>query len=234
MPGFQPVQPGSQPGGFGPQPQQPQYGQAPQQPGGFGAQPQQPGGVGAQPQQPGGFGAQPQQPGGFGAQPQQQYGQQPGGFGAQPQQPQYGQQPGGFGPPPGGQMAIGGGGGDGTVPPYTPGMKTQTLNLDYNIAALAGYVIPLIAIIIAVTEPQEPQRRWVRFHAWQAILFCIGSSVALNIIITVMAQISGLLATLFSLLWFGYLALMIMNAIKANKGEYMNLGPITKFAAKKA
>jgi uncharacterized membrane protein len=127
-----------------------------------------------------------------------------------------------------------GAGGDASVPPYTPGMKTQTLGLDYNIAALAGYVIPIIAIIIAVTEPQEPQRRWVRFHAWQAILFCIGSSVALNILISVMAQISGALAGLLSLLWIGYLVVMIMNAIKANKGEYMNLGPITKFAAKKA
>jgi len=223
MPGFQPVQPGSQPGGFGAQPQQPQYGQA--QPGGFGAQPQQP----QQPQygqaQPGGFGAQPQQP---------QYGQQPGGFGAQPQQPQYGQQPGGFGPPPGNQMQPVGGGGGGDIPPYTPGMKTQTLNLDYNIAALVSYFFWPIAVLLIVTEPQEPARRWVRFHAWQATLLSIGSMVVINVLSFVLAQISGILALVGTLLWLGYLVLMIMNMIKAHKGESMSLGPITKFAASKA
>ena len=253
--------PGGYPPGGQPGYPQPGY---PQQQGGFGAQPgypqqqqqQQPqnpayGATQAmpefQPVQPGGFGAPPQQqygqqPGGFAPQqpPQQQYGQQPGGFGAQQQ---YGQQPGGFAPhqppqqygqQPGGQMQPMGAGGDASVPPYTPGMKTLTLGLDYNIAALAGYIIPILAIIIVMTEPQEPQRRWVRFHAWQAISYGFGSFVVLNAAIFMMALISGALASLFSLLWIGYLVGMILNAIKANNGEYMDLGPITKFAASKA
>lgn len=125
-----------------------------------------------------------------------------------------------------------GAGGDASVPPYTPGMKTQTLGLDYNIAALVGYVVGIIAIIIAVTEPQEPQRRWVRFHAWQAIGLIAGYLV-LAIVGGILGAIlgTGIISTLFQL---GFFVVMVLNAIKAHKGEYMNLGPITKFAASKA
>ena len=127
---------------------------------------------------------------------------------------------------------MGGGGGD--VPPYTPGMKTQTLGLDYNIAALVSYFFWPIAVLLIVTEPQEPQRRWVRFHAWQATIFAVSSLVLLNVISVVLSQISTVLAMVGSLLWLGYFVVIVMNMLKAHKGEHMNLGPITKFAASKA
>lgn len=60
-----------------------------------------------------------------------------------------------------------------SYPPPGQSGKTQTLNLDYNVAGLLSYVpccIGLIASIIwMVTEPKESH--FVRFHALQSLLF---------------------------------------------------------------
>ena len=125
-------------------------------------------------------------------------------------------------------------GGGGGIPVYTPGLKTQTLNLDYNIAALAGYLFWPIAAVIAFTEPKEPQRAWVRFHAIQALILDLGALVFINVVTVILAMISSTLAAIGSLLYLGWLVVMILNVVKAHKGEHMNLGPISAFAASKA
>lgn len=118
--------------------------------------------------------------------------------------------------------------------PYQPGMKTHTGNIDYNLAAAIGYVIPLLAIVIAFTEPKEPQRRWIRFHALQAAFFSIGASVVLSVLAQILVRIAGVLGLLVTLAWLGYLVVAIMAAMKAHKGETMRLPFLADQAAQRA
>ena len=205
------AQPPGGPPGYG----APGYG-APQQQGGFGA-PQQQGGFGAPPSQQGGFGA-PQQ-GGFGA-PQQ------GGFGAP--------QPGGFNPmqPAGGMIPAGMAPTAGADIPLQPGMTTQTMNLEYPLAALLSYVVGIVALIIIFTEPKEPQRRWIRFHAFQALF----GWVALTIVATVLSCVLGILKLGFlaGLLWpVGWIG-MIVVALKAKNGQLIRIPVVSGLADKYA
>ncbi len=224
-----------QQGGYG-QPQQPQWGQQgyPQQ-GGFGApqppsQPGRPAGIdqtlampemSAQPPGgPPGYGA----PGAFGA-PQQ------GGFGA-PQQGGFGApQPGGFNPmQPGGALAVSPGAGAAGEMPLQPGMTTQTMNLEYPLAALLSYIVGIVALIVVLTEPKEPQRRWVRFHAFQALFGWLALSIGATVLSCVLSFVK--LGIIASLLWpLGWVG-MIVVAIKAKNGETIRIPVVSGLADK--
>lgn len=109
---------------------------------------------------------------------------------------------------------------------------TQSLSMDYSLAACLCYV-PLgivLAIVWLVTEPKA--NLYVRFHAIQS-LFVLGAFTALSIVAQmvgalgglpiigfVFTVVSGLMIFAFSLAW---LVATVMLALKAKAGEMYKL-----------
>ena len=152
--------------------------------------------------------------------------------------------PGSYPPPQGFQPG-------GYPPPGPPTGKTQTLNLDYNIASGLCYV-PVCAMSIIfpilwiVTEPKT--NKLVRQHAFQSLFLGIGGAV-IWIVLAIFSAIlqavaaaadSGVLAMIVGLVFiailvvFGLfmLAMVIMGLIKGFKGEYWKMPIFGAFAEK--
>jgi uncharacterized membrane protein len=120
------------------------------------------------------------------------------------------------------------------------GGKTA-LGLDANVGAMLCYMpicaIGLIySIIVLVTEKSN---KVVRFHAFQSLLLVgayIVGVIGVSVIGAVLAQISGLMGGLFSLLWFviviGFIGLAILGCIKAYQGASFKLPIIGDLADK--
>jgi uncharacterized membrane protein len=132
--------------------------------------------------------------------------------------------------------------GGGYPPPPPQGDKTKVLNLDYNVAAMLGYVpiccINLIAPITwLATEPKE--NRFVRFHALQS-LFLSGAAIvvfcALWFISLVAVRIFfgfGLLILLLEIvLSVVFLILFIVGAVKAYQHQMWKIPVIGDMAEK--
>ncbi len=153
--------------------------------------------------------------------------------------PNQGYQPGGFQTP-------------GGYPPSGPvSGKTQTLGLEFNVAAGLCYIpvcaINLISSILWIaTEPKTS--KFVRFHAFQSLflfvfslVFSIGAAIVFGILGAVAgAANSGALAMIIGLLslvvWAGFvifiLAMIVMGLIKAFGGQYWKMPIIGNFAEK--
>jgi uncharacterized membrane protein len=152
--------------------------------------------------------------------------------------PQQGYQPGGYQTP-------------GGYPPAGPtGGKTQTLNLDYNVAACLSYIPiclinPIVPIIWLVTEPKS--NKFVRFHALQALFllgFYIVGMIAVVIVSAIIGIVLGLasenlaaLAGIVGVLGYfavilAFLGLSIMGAVKGY-GNQMWKAPIVGNLAEK-
>jgi uncharacterized membrane protein len=128
-------------------------------------------------------------------------------------------------------------------PPVQAG-KSST-GLDENIAALLSYVFGWVSGLIFFLI--EKDSRLVRFHAMQSLLFNVLVAVVgialwivLFVVFMIVAQISGTLATLLSLVsilvWgvflLGILAGFILCLVKAFQGQYFKLPVIGNFAEK--
>jgi uncharacterized membrane protein len=184
--------------------------------------------VAGAPQQPQ---APQQQPGGWQQQPPQ-YGQQPpqqpGGWQQQP--PQYGQQP---PQQPGGWQQQ---------PPQYGQPAPAAAGMDENVVCALCYLLTVITgVVFLVIEPYN-KNRTVRFHAFQAIFFGIGS-FAVNIVMMIVTSI--LRGILNSSLWFiptilslgvslGLFALWIFLMFKAYNKERFKLPVIGDLAEKQA
>ncbi|HEY0429590.1 MAG TPA: DUF4870 domain-containing protein [Pyrinomonadaceae bacterium] len=114
--------------------------------------------------------------------------------------------------------------------------QKSALGLDGNVAALIGYPIGIVALISVFIEKDN---KFVRFHAFQSLLFWAAIFViyiGLVIVMVFFAFISSLLATLFWLLLvlagFGVLAGIILLAYKAFQGEMFKLPVIGDMAEK--
>ncbi|GCE10479.1 DUF4870 domain-containing protein [Tengunoibacter tsumagoiensis] len=160
-----------------------------------------------QPQQP-----QPTDPYSGGQQYQQPYGQ--------PQQP-YGQ--------PGYQQPYG----QPQQPYGAPGGRPgSTLNIDPNLAAGLSYLLGWIGGLVFLLT--EKQNRFVRFNAWQSILFT-GAMTILGIIVQVAeAILPGFLVLVVSCVW-GLLLLAafvgwIICMVNAFQGKYFKLPVIGDYA----
>lgn len=115
------------------------------------------------------------------------------------------------------------------------------LGLDTNVGALLCYLpvcgVSLIySIIVLVTDKTN---KMVRFHAFQSLLLTAGYIVmviAISIIAAILAQVSGTLGGLFSLLiWLvmlAFLGLMILGCVKAYQGSMFKLPVIGDMADK--
>src|ERR1044072_6115200 len=128
-------------------------------------------------------------------------------------------------------------------PPAQAG-KSST-GLDENIAALLSYVFGWVSGLIFFLI--EKDSRLVRFHAMQSLLFNVLVAVVgialwivLFVVFMIVAQVSGTLATLLSLVsilvWgvflLGILAGFILCLVKAFQGQYFKLPVIGNFAEK--
>jgi len=120
------------------------------------------------------------------------------------------------------------------------GDKTA-LGLDSNVGAMLCYMpicaIGLIySIIVLVTEKTN---KFMRFHAFQSLLLIAAYAVgiiAVSIVGGILAQISGLLGGLFSLVSFvlviAFIGLAIFGCIKAYQGADYKLPVIGDLADK--
>jgi uncharacterized membrane protein len=104
-----------------------------------------------------------------------------------------------------------------------------------NVAGLLAYVTIIPAIIFLVIEPYN-RNRFIRFHSFQSIFFCVAMiaiSIALSIF-TMVPFIGLLLFPLHLLLGLGGFALWIILMLKANQGLMFKLPIIGDMAEKQA
>ena len=126
----------------------------------------------------------------------------------------------------------------------------SALGLDGNLAAALGYPIGIIALISLIIEKEN---RFVKFHAWQAILLYAAlivvwiALVVLSIILGVIgiaasatgsagSAVGSIIGLLWTLVWLavflGAFIAIIIAAVKAYGGNYFKLPIIGNMAEK--
>ena len=113
------------------------------------------------------------------------------------------------------------------TPPYPPPVASS--GLSDNSAAALSYLTIIPAIIFLVLEPYN-KSKFVRFHAFQSIAFCV-VAFALHFILIFIPFLGWVLSLLLSLVLF---VLWIMTILKASKGEWYKLPLIGDFALKQS
>ena len=104
-----------------------------------------------------------------------------------------------------------------------------------NVAGMLAYVTFIPAIIFLVTPPYN-QSRFVRFHSYQSIFFCVAVfaiQVVLSIL-TVVPLLFFITGPLHLLVALGALVLWIILLLKANQGQMFKLPVIGDLAEKQA
>ena len=121
--------------------------------------------------------------------------------------------------------------------------QKSALGLDGNVTALIGYIVGILALVLIFIEKDN---RFVRFHAFQSVLWAAAYIVTIivlsivGVVVAILAQASGTLGTILGLLltlvWlaavFGFLGGLIYAAIKAFGGNQAKL-PIVGGMAEK-
>lgn len=122
--------------------------------------------------------------------------------------------------------------------------QKSAIGLDANIAALIGYPVGILALILIFIEKEN---RFVRFHALQSVLWSVGVVVGWIVIMIVGAIIGALLSSISSTLglvawgifvlvylglFFALLGGIIYGAIKAYQGQMTKLPIVGSFAEK--
>ena len=104
-----------------------------------------------------------------------------------------------------------------------------------NVAGMLAYVTFIPAIVFLVTPPYN-QSRFVRFHSFQSIFFCVAIAaiqVALSIM-TVVPFLIFITAPLHVLVALAALVGWIILLLKANQGQMFKLPVIGDLAEKQA
>jgi uncharacterized membrane protein len=114
--------------------------------------------------------------------------------------------------------------------------QKSAIGLDGNVTALIGYIVWIVALVLIFIEKEN---KFVRFHAFQSMLFgvlVIVLFVALSILNTVLYLVSstlgGLFSLIFILLWLAVLGGVILLAFKSFKGEMFKFPIIGDLAEK--
>jgi len=122
-----------------------------------------------------------------------------------------------------------------------PDTGKSALGLDGNLAAAIGYPIGIIAIISLIMEKEN---RFVKFHAWQSILYHVAAIVVfigLMILLTILSimlavaklgELSGILWLLYFVVFVAYVAGLIYGAVKAYGGIQFKLPIVGNMAEK--
>ncbi|HUF05394.1 MAG TPA: DUF4870 domain-containing protein [Aridibacter sp.] len=122
--------------------------------------------------------------------------------------------------------------------------QKSALGLDGNITALIGYIIGIVALILIFIEKDN---KFVRFHAFQSVLWVVGYIVTVIVVMIVgiilavvagmvadsLGAIVGLLMTLLYLaILLGFLVGLIMAAVKSYGGNMWKLPIVGNLAEK--
>ena len=129
----------------------------------------------------------------------------------------------------------------GGVPMGGPTAPAGTSGMTDNVAGALCYLVGFITgIIFLVMEPYN-KRPFVRYHAWQSIIFSVGwfiFSIALNIVFAGLALAGGGMWSLFLLfrlvIGLGGFLLWLFLMFKAYNGERYQLPVIGPMAEKQA
>ena len=113
--------------------------------------------------------------------------------------------------------------------------QSSTGGLTDNVAGMLAYVTPIPAIIFLVTAPYN-RSRFIRFHSFQSIFFCV-AMIALGIALSILTVIPFMVlitAPLHLVLGVGSFILWIILLLKANQGQMFKLPVIGDLAEKQA
>jgi uncharacterized membrane protein len=119
-----------------------------------------------------------------------------------------------------------------------PAVPQATVNIGGmadNVAGMLAYITIIPAIVFLVVEPYN-KNRFVRFHAFQSLLFAVAWTalwIALNIVAHI--PILGWLTVLiWPLVGLAGLIIWVMLLLKANQGQMWKLPMIGDMAEKQA
>jgi uncharacterized membrane protein len=110
-----------------------------------------------------------------------------------------------------------------------------TAGMTDNVVGMLCYITIVPAIIFLVMEPYN-KSRFVRFHCFQMIFFCV-AMIAIWIGLTIIGFVPGLIFITFPLhmlVWLGSFIIWIILLIKANQGQMFKLPIIGDLAEKQA
>jgi len=113
--------------------------------------------------------------------------------------------------------------------------QSGTGGLTDNVAGMLAYVTPIPAIIFLVTAPYN-RSRFIRFHSFQSIFFCV-AMIALGIALSILTIIPFMVlitAPLHLILGVGSFILWIILLLKANQNQMFKLPVIGDMAEKQA
>ncbi len=116
-----------------------------------------------------------------------------------------------------------------------PASAPTTGGLTDNVAGLLAYVTIIPSIIFLVMEPYN-RNRFVRFHSFQNIFFCV-ACIALGIVMSIIGMIPmvGLITlVIWPLIGLGLLVLWVILLLKAYQGQMFKLPVIGDMAEKQA
>ena len=128
---------------------------------------------------------------------------------------------------------AGGPGGTATAP--AAAAPAAAGGLPDNGAGMLAYITIIPAIIFLVIEPYN-RKRFVRFHAFQSIFFCV-AWIVLSIAVSIITAIPflGLISLLiWPIVGIGGLILWVLLLLKANQGQMWKLPVIGDMAEKQA
>ena len=118
----------------------------------------------------------------------------------------------------------------------TTGSTTgSTSGLADNVAGMLAYVTIIPAIIFLVTAPYN-KNRFIRFHSFQCLFFCLALiviSVAFSVL-TVVPFVALITIPLQMIIGLGSLIVWVVLLLKANQGQMFKLPVIGDLAEKQA
>ena len=118
-----------------------------------------------------------------------------------------------------------------TVPVPSPSMPTNAAGTSDNTNAMLAYFTFIPAVIFLVTEPYN-KSRFVRFHAWQSLMFNAAFIVLWWLLhVPVLGWLFRMARPLVLLAGF---AVWLVLVIKANQGQWFKLPTIGDIAEKQA
>jgi uncharacterized membrane protein len=110
-----------------------------------------------------------------------------------------------------------------------------------NVAGLLCYILGFITGIIFLVVAPYNQSKFVRFHAFQSIFLSVAwvalsivQSIITSVAVTISFGLLGIVGLIWTVLWLGFLAVVVLLMVKAYQGERFKLPIIGEFAEKQA
>jgi uncharacterized membrane protein len=104
-----------------------------------------------------------------------------------------------------------------------------------NVAGMLAYITIIPAIVFLVVAPYN-KNRFIRFHSFQNIFFCV-ALIVLQVGLSVLSVVPGMIfltLPLHMLVWLGAFVVWVILLIKANQGQMFKLPVIGDLADKQA